>query len=89
MHQAVAPSPGFPTDLRRRECLSGAINLGSSVLGAGGTLLPSRSRGRRMVRHELSDIGPDEEDVAARANSCLRSYKLGMAANLGAGVSYC
>ena len=38
MHRAVASSSDCPTDIRLRDCLLGVINLGSSVLGAAGTL---------------------------------------------------
>jgi hypothetical protein len=52
MHRAVAPSSGNPTDPRLHDCRSGAINLGSSVLGASRTLL--------RLEHESHDRELDE-----------------------------
>ena len=41
MHRAVAPSSDFPTDFAEARAAWGAINLGSSILGAAGTLWTS------------------------------------------------
>src|SRR5438876_1783454 len=83
MHRAVAPSSGFPTDRRRSECLSGSLQPRKPRTRCGRDSTPFEESREEDVRHELSDVGPaeeaegkaDEEEVAARANSCLRSDK--------------
>ena len=80
MHRAVAPSSGFPTDRRRSECLSGSLQPRKPRTRCGRDSTPFEESREEDVRHELSDVGPaeeaegkaDEEEVAARANSCLR-----------------
>ncbi len=73
MHRAVASSSDCPTDLRSRDCLLGVINLGSSVLGAAGTLWRTATP---VKQQELIDVEDDrhravvhEGDLHPRASN--------------------